>query len=162
MVLILICDLGGSVVAFLVLTRLKVPGRGRTDSRTRTATRTSSKTAARCSVGRHTQGNVSLISAGSVHVTDFTMFTLYKYEDMMQPVKCFVLLCSVLDRRGVTRDELPGPTTPVVPGLTTDPAPQTTVRMQKDSVCTGSQLPKSQIMGKKIMLTMSSTLNMFL
>lgn len=60
---------------FLALTRLKVPGRERTESRTRTATRTSSKTAARCSVGQHTRGNFFLqflINAASVPVIDHT------------------------------------------------------------------------------------------
>ncbi|XP_075902724.1 palmitoyltransferase ZDHHC9 isoform X1 [Nelusetta ayraudi] len=53
----------------------------------------------------------------------------YSHKNIVK--NCCEVLCgptypSVLDRRGVTRDELPGPTTPVVPGLTTDPAPQTT------------------------------------
>lgn len=70
----------------------------------------------------------------------------------MQPVKCSVLLCSVLDRRGLTQDELPGPTTPVVPGLTTDPVPQTTVRMQKHSVYRLTT-PKIPYYGEKRTLT---------
>ena len=41
-----------------VFVRSKDRGRGRTECRTHTATRTSSKTAVRCSVGRHTRGNI--------------------------------------------------------------------------------------------------------
>lgn len=87
-------------------------------------------------MGQRTQGNILLNNAESVHVTDFTIFILPKYEDVMSPVKCFLLLCSVLDRRGLTHDELPGLTTPVVPGLTTDLGPQTTVRKKKHSTQT--------------------------
>lgn len=64
------------LLLFLVLARLKVPGQGRTESRTHTATRTSSKTAARCFVGQHTPGNILIQSAESVDVTDFTRFIL--------------------------------------------------------------------------------------
>lgn len=65
------------VVCFFVLTRLKDPGRERTESRTPTATRTSSKTAVRCSVGQHTRGNFfQLLSMSSVAVPviDYTIF----------------------------------------------------------------------------------------
>lgn len=65
------------VVCFFVLTRLKDPGRERTESRTPTATRTSSKTAVRCSVGQHTRGNFFLLlsmSSASVPVIDYTIF----------------------------------------------------------------------------------------